>query len=117
MTNDAPVTKSNTIQERLRALKAADMSWRQIQASSADLAVVPVRTLWKIHETGKVPKKWREHFGLPELKPAPCCPSCGDVHTTKTCTRKRRKYRDLWAMPADELRRRLEERVIYDDMG
>ena len=74
------VTKSNTPQGRLQTLRAAGMSWRVIQSENAEFRPVPVRTLWSIHKTGKVPKRWREHFGLPDVAPAPVCPDCGVVH-------------------------------------
>jgi len=65
----------------------------------------------------KIMKGWepdavhlRQALGLPTYKPAPVC-KCGEVHTTKRCTKNTaRKAADLFSLPVAELRRRLEER-------
>ena len=71
---------------------------------------VPPGTLSTFAKDGYLPVKWFDHFGLPTFKPAPVCHSCEEVHTTKRCTKKQPKHKDLFSMPVDELRRRLDER-------
>ena len=52
----------------------------------------------------------RTILDLPLLIPAPACRRCGEVHTTRRCTKNRRprnNWRYLFGMTMDELERRL----------
>lgn len=64
-------------------------------------------------KTRREPEKigLRLALGLPAYKLAPACSDCGEVHTTRRCTKKTRKpYADLTAIPTNLLRWMIEHR-------
>jgi len=110
---DGGVRTSDTIQEALNRLRDTDgLSWRKIARLDIFSEMgIPAGTLCSIAAGEPIPHKWRAAFGMPELAPAPVC-KCGDVHTTKRCTKndKPRTKRDLFSYSAQELRWMLENR-------
>lgn len=88
------------------------LSWRKI-ALLDDYSGIPPGTLSSIAKGYPVPRKWYARLGIREMKPAPVCLQCGQVHVTKRCTAKPRRYRDLLDMPRGELRRRLDQRSLF----
>ena len=79
------VTTPDIVSKALRMLHDSyGYTWREL-ASKPELAGVPAGTLCTIAKHGTIPKRHRERF-------------------------KQRKYRDLFAMPADMLRLALNNR-------
>ena len=82
------------------------------EAIAADYEGATRAHIWKIINKHSEPTEphLRQAFGLPAQKLAPVC-KCGEVHTTKRCTKKtRRGKRDLFAYSVRELRWMLENR-------
>ena len=103
------VRDSDTIRQRLIAFYGAVGSWRKVAAENPWYPV-PAGTLCTWAKNGYLPVKWYHHFRLQELKPAPACSDCGEVHVKNRCPEKPRRYRDLWAVPPEILREWLENR-------
>ena len=59
------------------------------------------------------PEQVQTALGIQTFKPAPVCSVCGEVHTTSRCTKKKRKYKDLFSMPAEVLRYQIENREEF----
>lgn len=54
----------------------------------------------------------RAKLGLPTMAPAPVCPKCGEVHTTRRCTKGRKprlNWRWRFGMSEEELEERLKQ--------
>lgn len=86
--------------------------------SVADIYQVNPAVVWRlVNEENYEPKGYdeRRRLGLDVFAPAPVCPKCGVVHVTKRCTKKPAQVADLFAMPADELRWRMEHREEIND--
>jgi len=82
------------LQERLKTLHNSNMNWRTISAlpefrlpSGEPIAPGTLCSIAK----GRDPKNphVRAVLHLPALIPAPACRVCGEVHTTKRCTRRK----------------------------
>jgi len=105
--NKAQVNGMKTIgavrREIKRAYKKLD-NWRNVGAQFG----IDGAMAWRIAEENYEPKdaKIRLVLDLPAMGQAPVCPHCGQVHTTKRCTAKprKRRVRDLYDVPVDELR-------------
>lgn len=71
--------------------------------------------IWRVALKHYEPKKplIRHRLGLSVYLPAPACPKCGEVHTTRRCTKVERRYRDLFDMPTSELSWRLDNRQEF----
>lgn len=52
-------------------------------------------------------------LNIPYYAPAPVCVTCGEVHTTKRCTKVKRQARDLFSLPVDELAKMIRERTNF----
>lgn len=96
------------LQNAIRAAYKAQGAWRKV---GRQFGITPAMA-WRIVNQGYDPKtpEIRHRLGLPALIPTPPCGKCGAVHVSKRCTAKPREYRDLFAMPPEELLRRLNER-------
>jgi hypothetical protein len=88
------------------------LSWRKI-AEIDEYKGIPFGTLCAIAKGYLIPYCHYDKFGLRRMEPAPVCARCGTVHVTKRCTARAGEPKDLFAMPADELRKRLEMREEY----
>jgi hypothetical protein len=138
MTNDTAnaVRTSDIVSKRLAELKdTSGLTFRQMAALD-EFHGIPPGTLCAIYKGAEVPRKWRRRLGLPEIKPAPACPDCGEVHTVDGMCRARKvviyqvtaaelekverpvvvvrqprdRPRRLRDYPVDELRKMLENR-------
>lgn len=104
------VTTPDIVRERLNELHDTyGLSWRKI-ASLDDYSGISAGTLCAIAKGYPVPKKWHAHFGLRVMLPAPACLRCGGVHTTRRCTAIPVQHNSLFAMPAEVLRWKIENR-------
>lgn len=72
---------------KIKALREAGKTWRQIAANDYHGTVKP-GTLCRFVKTDWEPRRptIRAALGLPALVPAPCCRKCGAVHVTRRCT-------------------------------
>lgn len=114
--NKAQVNGMKTIRVIRRDIKKAYKqldNWRAVGAQFG----IDGAMAWRIVEEDYEPKDpvIRLVLGLPAMGKAPVCPHCGQVHTTKRCTARRpkRRIRDLFDVPVDELRRWIVERKEY----
>jgi hypothetical protein len=90
------VQSLDTVIRALVRLNSVDcLSWRKI-ASREEYLGIAAGTLCEIAK-GREPKDAhvRAQLHLPALIPAPACVKCGEVHTTKACT-KDRQPRKVW---------------------
>ena len=90
-----PVHKMHTPLERLKYDYGLLHSWRKVALlghyTKPDGKQIHYRTLYRWAVEGIEPKNAIERctLGLPALIPAPACRVCGEVHTTKRCTRRK----------------------------
>jgi hypothetical protein len=97
-----PVRNSDIVQERLKHLHDTEMlSFRKIAAVD-DYNGIPPGTLCAIYHGEPIPIRHREALGLPQLVKVEACPTCGVVHTRKTCPRRNgKRKRVLVDLPVD----------------
>jgi hypothetical protein len=71
---------------------------------------------WRIARQGYEPKDAgiRIRLGLPARAMVPVCRRCGIVHVSKRCSRRRRVYRELYEMPEEVLRWKMENREVME---
>ena len=83
---------TNAVQTLDKASKHINSLYRQFGTWRKVAAIVglPVGTVWNVAH-GHDPKDihTRAVLRLPALIPAPACRVCGEVHTTKRCTRRK----------------------------
>jgi len=97
-----------TAVDKINDLYTQAGSWR---AASRKIGI-PAGTL-SSYVKGRpiVNKKHRLILGEPVLEPAPVCPVCGIVHLGNCpASRKRRRRRDLFSIPTEELREMIQNR-------
>lgn len=104
--------KLGQIRKRLFNKHKRLKSWEKVAELPA-YAPIPGGTLSTFVKDGYLPVKWFEHFKLPTFAQAPTCKSCGEVHTTSRCTQKKRGYKDLFSMPENILKFKIENREDY----
>lgn len=82
--------------------------WKEV---SKKYGVAP-GTLCSIAKGNYLPKDPEicRKLNLRVTAPAPVCMVCGEVHTTKRCTKVKRQARDLFALPVKTLAKMIEER-------
>ena len=70
---------------------------------------------WRIVKQKYEPKdpKIRVRMGLPTRVEVSACPMCGEVHVKKHCPKTVVRHKDMLAMDPDELKRRLEDRKVF----
>lgn len=105
-------TTIHTIRHRIRKRYKSLNSWGKTgREFSIDKAMA-----WRIaKEPGYEPHDphIRMILDLPIFKPAPVCATCGEVHITKRCTTRPRRYRDLYSIPTPQLRQMIENREEF----
>lgn len=104
------VTTCDIVQDKIIVLHDTyGFTFREI-SQIAEFRPIPPGTICSIYKTGNVPNKWRKMLGIPELKLAPACPTCGGVHVSRRCPDKR-KPPTRWAdMPVKQVLKALRER-------
>lgn len=107
-----PVRNTDTLRKALIRAHATLGTWRKV-AAHPDWNPVPAGTLCTFAKDGYLPKKWHFELGLPAHKPAPVCSHCGEVHVSKRCTARKRKYKDLFSIPVEELRYMIQNREKF----
>jgi hypothetical protein len=105
-----PVTTCDIVREDIIILHDTHgLNFRSI-AQMDDFRPIPAGTICSIYHTGRIPKKWYKRLNIPEMKPAPACSKCGEVHVSKRCTTTRKKPTRWADMPAKDVLRALVER-------
>lgn len=102
-------TTIDTIHHKMRKRYKTLKSWESVGVEFQ----VTKAMAWRIcNEPDYEPKdtKIRARLNLPIFKPAPVCNNCGEVHITKRCATKPRKYPDLFSIPIKQLRAMLDNR-------
>lgn len=92
-TKSPRVTQSDRLRTELKALHAIPGNTWRVVAGFQKFSGVPAGTLCGFAKGHPMPHAYRARFGLPDEKPAPVCLKCGDVHTTKRCTKNGTKPR------------------------
>lgn len=88
-------------------------SWEKVAEPYPGLHRSMARMIANGYQPGK---KIRAVLRLNPLLPAPVCSVCGEVHTTKRCTKRAAEYKDLFATPQSDLLRQLVNREEMKDV-
>jgi hypothetical protein len=102
MTNTAKqgVRTPDIVQAELKRLKdTSGLSWREL-SRHPEYAPIPAGTLNAIYKGYPIPKRWHRRLGLREMKPAPACQTCGEVHPVDDLCKATNVYIE---MTADEV--------------